>query len=368
MAVLLAGVVLISKTPAQPAAQPVDNRFLLIFDTSSDMKKRLPEVERALDTLLASNMQGQMHAGDSIGVWLFDRELHSEHLMQRWVPEDAATIASTIIRFVGRQHYSKRTSFDALRPSLHWVVQNSDRLTVLIFCDGDGQISGTPFDSGINRIFQERQAGSKAARQPFIIVLRSQLGNYVGCTVNLPPAVVGFPAFPALPQPPVAPTNAAPPPPSKPIVEAPPLIIIGTKTETNLPPPEPKPAPLLTTNQPPPATAVTPTNAIANGETNLPAPVATTAPTNAPATAPAGFAVPAAAAQTNVMAASQEKSGLSFPKALAIGAVFLILAGALTILMLGRLHKTGHGSLITRSMNKSGRPPVQSANPPHFGT
>ena len=62
------------------------------------------------------------------------------------MPENAAMIASNIMRFVDKQHYSKKTSFDALRPYLNWVVQSSDRVTVLIFCDGDGVIAGTPFD------------------------------------------------------------------------------------------------------------------------------------------------------------------------------------------------------------------------------
>ncbi|MGA3284452.1 MAG: hypothetical protein ABSD57_08345 [Verrucomicrobiota bacterium] len=362
IAALLAGVFLISKTPAQPVTRPVENRFLLVFDTSSDMKKRLPAVQRALDTMLASNMRGQLHAGDSIGVWTFDREARTGQFpLQRWAPENAAMIASNIIRFVAKQHYSKKTSFDALRPYLNWVVQNSDRLTVLIFCDGDGEIT-LPFDSGINRIFQQQQAERKKARQPFILVLRSQLGNYTGWTVDLPPALVSFPEFPPLPQPPMEPTNAPspPPPPPRPLVEAPPLIIIGTKTGTNLPPPEPTPAPPVTTNQPPPTVAVPPTNVIANVETNLPSPVATVKPTNELVAPPANLVAPAVAIQTNAMAPPPESSGLSSKRALVIGAAFLVLAGVLTILLLGRSRKTDHGSLITRSMNKGGKPSART--------
>jgi hypothetical protein len=359
MAVLFAGCFLISKTPAQPAVQPVENRFLLIFDTSSDMKKRLPGIQRALDIMLASNMRGELHAGDSIGVWTFDREVRAGQFpLQPWVPENGAMIASNIIRFVAKQHYSKKTSFDALRPALNWVVQNSDRLTVLIFCDGDGQIT-LPFDSGINRIFQQQQAERKNAQQPFVLVLRSQLGNYTGWSVDSPPAPVGFPEFPPLPQSPIEPTNA-PPPPLPPPIEAPPLIIIGTRARTNVPPPEPTTAPPLTNNQLPPAVAVPPTNVIANVETNLPSPVATMKPTNVPVASPANLVAPAVAVPTNAVAPPPENSGLNTSKALAIGAVFLVLAGVLTVLMLGRSRKADHGSLITRSMNKSGKPPART--------
>ncbi len=360
-AALLAGVFLVSKAPARPAAPVIENRFLLVFDTSSDMKKRLPAVQRAFDTLLASNMRGQLQTGDSIGVWTFDREVHTGQFpLQRWIPENAAMIASNIMRFVDKQHYSKKTSFDALRPYLNWVVQSSDRVTVLIFCDGDGVIAGTPFDAGINRIFEQQQAERKKTRQPFIIVLRSQLGGYVGCAVDSPPALVNFPGFPPFPQPPIEPTNAPPPPspPPRPTVEAPPLVIIGTKSGTNVPPPEPTPAPPLTTNQPPPAVAVPPTNVVASVETNAPPPVATLTPTNGPVASPANPVAPAVAVQVNAMTPPPPKnSGLNTNKTLVIGVIFLVLAGVLTVLLLGRWHKTDHGSLITRSMNRSGKPP-----------
>jgi hypothetical protein len=305
-------------------------------------------------------MRGQLHADDSIGVWTFDRGVRTGLFpLQRWVPGNAATIASNITRFVAKQHYSKKTSFDALRPYLNWVVQNSDRMTVLIFCDGDGEITGTPFDAGINRIFQQQQAERKRTRQPFILVLRSQLGNYTGCTMNLPPALVNFPEFPPLPQAPIEPTNAPSPPP-RPPVEAPPLIIIGTKVGTNLPPPEPTPSPPLTTNQLPPTVAVPPTNVIANVETNLPAPVATVKPTNEPVAPSASLVAPAVAVQTNAVAPPPGNSGLSSKRALVIGAAFLVLAGVLTVLMLSRSRKADHGSLITRSMNKGGKPPMRT--------
>jgi len=363
IAALLAVVFLISKTAAQPVVQPVENRFLLVFDTSSNMKKRVPAVQRALDTMLATNMRGQLHKGDSVGVWTFDRELHSgEFPLQQWAPESAAAIASNITRFLARHRYSKRTSFDTLRPSLNWVVQNSDRLTVLIFCDGDGEITGTPYDSSINQIFQQKQAECKKSQQPFILVLRSQLGNYTGCTMSVPPEQVGLPEFPPLPQPPVEPTNTPPPPPPAPAVEAPPLIIIGTKAGTNSPPAAPAPAPPLATNQPTPAAAVPPTNVIANVETNLPPPIATVKPTNEPLAAPAAPAAlvtPVAAVQTGASVPPPENSGLSTPKALAIGAAFLVVAGVLmTVLILGRARRAGHGSLITHSMNEGGKPPM----------
>jgi len=148
---LLTGFFLIPTLHAQPAAQNIDNRFLFIFDTSADMKKRVPALQKALNTMLATSVNGQLHSGDSIGVWTFDEDLQTGQFpLQHWDSDNAAMIASNITKFVEKQHYSKKTSFDALQPLLNQVVENSERLTVLIFCDGEAAISGTRFDNGIN--------------------------------------------------------------------------------------------------------------------------------------------------------------------------------------------------------------------------
>src|ERR1700734_1414134 len=98
---LFAGIFLISKSHAQPAMQPIENRFLLIFGTSADMKKRVPMVQKALDNLFVTSLGGQLQSGDSIGVWTFDQDLRTGQFpLQYWVPEDGATIAADIDSFV----------------------------------------------------------------------------------------------------------------------------------------------------------------------------------------------------------------------------------------------------------------------------
>jgi hypothetical protein len=324
-AVLSAGILLI---PAARAQQAVESRYLLIFDTSSDMKRRVPAVQKALDNLFVTGMGGQLQRGDSIGVWTFDRDLRTDQFpLQYWMPDEAATMTAGIAAFVGKQRYAKTTSFAALQPWLTEVVTHSERLTVLIFCDGETAVSGTPYDAGINQLFKERLAGQKKARQPFVVVLRAQLGQYVGCTVDIPPALVDFPRFPPLPAPPPppAPTNQPPPPPPPPAVVSS-IIVIGTN-----PPPVPKP-----TNTPP---------VVPVGETNATAalPANTVVQTNAETNPPANM--------TNAMPSPPENPDLDSRSALAIGAVFLGAAIILGIFIRRRARKSG-SSLITRSMNK----------------
>jgi len=292
IAALLAGMILLPGLRAQPTEQTVQNRFLFVFDTSHDMKSRGEAVEKTLNTLLATSLNGQLHAGDSMAVWTFGQDLRpADYPLQTWNPDNAVMIASNLVKFLGNQHYGKATRFEALQPLLNRVVQNSERLTVLIFCDGEAKFSGTPFDDGINQIFDQKRSDQKKAGQPVIIVLRSQLGQYVGCSMGLPPLPLNYPQFPPLPLPPPPPapkvTNAPPP---APVVVTPPLIIIGTKTDSR-PPPKLVPTNLPAMTNPPPVVSSTgQTNVSATPPANpVPAnlPVQTTLPTNVAPSAPA---------------------------------------------------------------------------------
>lgn len=326
----------------------LNGRFLLVFDTSSAMKKREPATRYAIDRLFFAMMNGQLHRGDTIGVWAFDRNLRTgEFPLVHWLPQNAAPIASNITAFVDQQHYSRSTRFDAVVPEINHLVRGSERLTVLIFCDGEGEIKGTPFDDAINGTFKKNERDLSKADEVFIVVLRSQFGRYTGYSVNSSAIGVNFPEFPPLPAPPPPPPKTNPPPVRvesnpTPVVHLPPLVIIGTNVGTSIvPAAPPKSAP---TNSP-----------AAESESNPP-------PANVPANPPAAASVaivtnpalPAVAErQTNAAAPVEENpSGLSRNGALAIGAGLLAVAVVFLIFVLVRSRKTGRGSLISRAMKK----------------
>jgi hypothetical protein len=343
LAVLLAGIFLVPAVRAQPAVRNWDNRFLLIFDTSSDMKRRLPAVQKAVNDILAASTNGLLHPGDSIGVWTFDQDFHAGQFpLQHWGPENAALITSNINAFIGKQRYTKTTRFDALLPSLNQVVGGSDRLTVLIFCDGQGEIHGTPYDVGINQIFQERQSEREKARLPIIIGLRSQRGQYVGCMVGFPPQAVSLPEFPPLPSPPAPPP--VPPPPVK-SVAVPSLIIVGTTITNHVPPPAPKPVP---TNPPPVIATSTPAPVVTN-EVEPPIVV----PLMETSAVPAQPKIAAALlTTTNAIAPPPESPETGHYGALAVGAAFLAAASALAGFMFRRTRKPGGDNPGDSSMKK----------------
>jgi hypothetical protein len=327
LAVLLAGVFLAPALRAQPAAQRVDNRFLLIFDTSSNMKRRLPALQKALNEMLAAGTNGQLHSGNSIGVWTFDQDLHTGQFpLQYWMPENAPIIASNITKFVNKQHYSKKTGFDALQPLLNQVVHNSERLTVLIFCDGKGEIHGTPYDPGINKVFQERQGEWQEERLPIVIGLRVQHGQYTGCMVSFPPQPVNLPEFPPLPEVAQAPSNADASVSSNLAQSSvPSLIIVGTTITNHVPPPQPKPV----ANPPPMTVTSTPAPAAASG--GRPSDIVPKAQTNS---VPAQNNDAAPLTPAKAATSTPESPGIGRKGALAIGVAFL--AGGLVVFMLRR--------------------------------
>ena len=113
---------------------------------------------------------------------------------------------------------------------LSQVIHRSQRLTVLIFTDGDGAISGTPYDDGINANLKAGASERRKHREPVIVTMRTQEGQFIGATVNYPPSTLNLQRFPPLPETVKATPKAAvqtnlPPPPR--VVELPPLILVG---------------------------------------------------------------------------------------------------------------------------------------------
>jgi hypothetical protein len=394
---------------AQPNQSHQADRWLFVFDLSAQMKKDLPATAIALEQMLSTSADGQLRAGDSVGIWTYDQELHAGQVpLFEWQPDRAAMIASNCVSYLKRQVYRHDSRLATVQTFLPQVVAHSTRLTTIIFCDGNSLLQGTPYDAGVNKGFHDHLAEQKQSRQPFVLVLRSQLGQYVNGTVAYPPGNISLPPFPALPPPP-------PPPPSKPAVAKaqvqappPPLVIIGTKVSTNLnakaettesktnapaetttnpaPPAASRPvksasapapasapaAPAARTEKKPQTAGTTPFSPAAN-RTSSPKFQATMAPaaTNRVSTnAPAMLASESVATQTVAAATSETSSAPPKPvekpaaKAAAmdrqtqiliwLGTGLLAAAAALVILLIVRPGRRPRGSLISHSLQNDG--------------
>lgn len=237
----LAAMVLFSHASAQSLLEP-PQRWLLVFGTSITMKGWLPATTTDVENVFVSSMSGQLHEGDSVGVWTYAEKLRAgDYPLFAWVPRLAASETSDLTDFLDRTHYLGSARFAVLQPALKRVIAHSQRLTIVIFCDGLDNLKLTPYDDGINQTFKQMKGDRKKSKQPFVVVIRTQNGGFVGATVNLPPGNLDFPPFPPLPQdtevvPAIVPASLPPAPAvtlPPPVVTAPPLVIVGTNIITN---------------------------------------------------------------------------------------------------------------------------------------
>ncbi len=230
-----------------------EHRFLLILDTSRAMQRRADGVASAVEALLNSSMRGQIHRGDSLGIWTFNDDLYSGNFpLQEWSPEAQEAITGRVLKFLSSQKYSKQSRLDCVLPAMSRLLNSSDLMTVFLFTDGSAPIRGTPFDAQINQSYESWRAKQASARMPFITVLRSQQRKLAEFVVTAAPWPVELPPLPEPPK--LAPTP-------KPVVAAVtnrpaarPLIITGKKTV----PPAQKPAAAAVVSNSTPALAQTP--------------------------------------------------------------------------------------------------------------
>jgi len=186
--------------PAAPAPRAAD-RYLLLFDTSSAMKRRAKAVEQAAQELITSGMNGQLQRGDTLGIWTFDERLHAGLFpLQVWGPESREEIAAQVVGFLKSRKYQKAARFDAAVPSLAQLIASSKTITVLLFSDGTTPLRGTPFDASINSVYAEYGRAMQKSPAPFITVLRAKNGRIFAATASTPPWPVEFPPYPPEPR------------------------------------------------------------------------------------------------------------------------------------------------------------------------
>jgi hypothetical protein len=359
---LLAAIFLVAGVKAGAAES---GRFLLVIETSPGLKKNLPLVEQTLDGLFSSNLQHELRENDDLAVWTVDQDLHpGAFSLASWSPDDAQLYSARLKDFLEHQKFTRHASLVALQPLLNRVVKSSERLTVLIFCDGQSQLAGTPYDSGVNEILKKAPANGKAGPTLCILVLRSYRGEYLGCSVNRSEPL-DFPKFPPPPKPEPPVVKPAPiialtgvAPAVVPAAPIPALIIVGTKVGTNLsaltePVPQPKVQPA--TNPPatiPPASPATNPPAITPASVPAPEPPPPTAPMTVAPTNPPTVST----SNTVAHLAADTSSDNGFQRLIFIGSGLLVAALGLAVWLTTRFRRP-RGSLITSSMQDDSRLP-----------
>ena len=345
--------------PASAAAPP-SNRWLFIVETSRAMQPRSDAAAQLVGNVILTRANGQMRAGDTIGMWTFNSDLRTGELsLQTLASNNVKQIAENTSLFLAMRKWERRVRLDKVITPMNTLITNSEFITVILISSGE-KIRGTPFDAAINSVYGKFQTQQEKAKLPFVTVLRGQFGRAVDFKVTVPPAPVEWPPLPreleiiaapvqATNPPPPAPTPPPPPPPV-----APPLIIHGKKPEPEM---VSNPAPILKTNEAP--AAATNQNVLSEVKTNTPenqpAPVATPASILTNSAAPAANLAAtnlAASTATNSVSASVAPEKSADKKVFYVTALIAAAGIGLVVMLIRRSRSQSHVSLITRSLDR----------------
>ncbi|HEV7925340.1 MAG TPA: VWA domain-containing protein [Verrucomicrobiae bacterium] len=213
----------------------MENRFLFVVDTSSAMRSRTNFIAEAVTGLLATDMKGELRKGDTIGLWTYSDELSTDFPMQVWSEKRRNDIINEVHEHLRILVYENRSHLGKAWPAIQNVVANSERLTIILICDGSDDIKGTPFDKDINKLFRQHGREFRSAHEPFFTVMAARHGKIFDYTINRPNLVM----IPHMADPLPPPEEEAPavvvatPPPE--ITNAPPAKVIINLTGADFP-------------------------------------------------------------------------------------------------------------------------------------
>jgi hypothetical protein len=232
--------------------KPIPNRFLIVIETSRAMDKRQGAIGQVLNQLLLSGMNGQLRAGDSLGLWTFNDELHGgEFALREWAVQNKSNITAEVVAFIQKQKFGKSGHITTALPEMGRLARTSESITIVLLSSGNENVTGTPFDTKMNESFGKWRDQQTKAHQPFVTVLRANKGHLTDCTVTPAPWPVDLPPLPG--PPPVASQPAIVTTPARVVA---PLIVSGRKTNLVEMPSQASAAP----NQPAPITGAMSTN------------------------------------------------------------------------------------------------------------
>jgi hypothetical protein len=173
-----------------PPQRRMENRFLIVIDTSSAMKARSQGVAEAVNGLLESGMKGEVRKGDTIGLWTYSDHLDTDFPMEVWSEQKKDSILSEVREHVNHLRYEKRAHLDKALPTVLQVMANSERLTVILIFDGSEAITGALFAKDINALHKRYAREFRDAAEPFVTVMASRNGAVFDYTINYPATVV----------------------------------------------------------------------------------------------------------------------------------------------------------------------------------
>src|SRR5437899_608166 len=132
MAVVVTIAGLFSPAQAAPNKHPDGNRFLFVVETSSSSSRLEHGGRQAAFDLIYTGVNGQMHAGDTFGLWTFNElVLAGVYPMQTWTPENME-LATSAGQFLKLQRYHKKGQLANVLKQVMSLVRSVKDVNVFI--------------------------------------------------------------------------------------------------------------------------------------------------------------------------------------------------------------------------------------------
>src|SRR5262249_9008482 len=139
---------------------------------SSSMEDLQTATQSSLFELVRTGVAGHMRAGDTYGLWTFNKTTQTGRFdMHVWDPRKTTQQAAVAAAVLNGLNYEKSANFKPLMETLGSVIHSVSNLNVLVISDGAAEMQGTPYDKQINAACRQQRSARRRAKQPFIISL-----------------------------------------------------------------------------------------------------------------------------------------------------------------------------------------------------
>src|ERR1043165_1195230 len=139
-----------AQTNDAPIAPHSPNRFLFVIATSRAMRPRARGVFEAVKQALDSNLNGQIHQGDLVGIWTFNDNVYQGLFpSQEWSQATQLAFAVRLQTLANPEIYLKRARLEKVIPEMARVISENENVTIVFVSSGEGVMQGTPFSAQI---------------------------------------------------------------------------------------------------------------------------------------------------------------------------------------------------------------------------
>jgi hypothetical protein len=184
------------------------NRYLVLVETSMDMKRQQLVARETVWRLLLNGFNGRIRANDTVALWTFSNTVETNRIPARpWVPAQRMDVANQAFRILQDVKLAKSPNMVEAVEAMKDEVVKPGILTVILVSSGAAPLEGTPMDRLVSDITGRNHEAMQEAGKPFVIALVTKDGKFLDYAVTPGGRPVFIPPLPKPPAPKPAATN-----------------------------------------------------------------------------------------------------------------------------------------------------------------